>query len=133
MRAFDILRSLDWLAARPDVDPASIRAMARDVAGVWLLMAAALDSRLTRIWIDRTPHSLRAALERPLHENLHAAVIPGFCLKWDLDNLRQAISPRNVLWTDPTDWMEKVVPIAGDFRYRGFDEGDERILDEWMH
>jgi len=28
--------------------------------------------------------------------------------------------------------MGKVVPIAGDFRYRGFEEGDERMVDEWM-
>ena len=132
MRAFDILRGLDLLAARPDVDTASIRAVGRDVAGVWLLMAAALDSRLSRIWIERTPYSLRAALEQPLHKNLHAAVIPGFCLKWDLNDLRRAIAPRSVSWTDPTDWMGKVVPIAGDFRYRGFDEGDERMVIEWM-
>jgi len=132
MRALDILRSLDWLAARPDVDPKSIHAVARGVAGVWLLMAAAMDSRLTRIWIDRTPYSLRSALEQPLHKNLHAAVIPGFCLRWDLDELRQAIAPRHVFWTDPTDWMDKVVPLAGDFRYRGFEEEDEQILNEWV-
>jgi dienelactone hydrolase len=132
MRAFDILRGVDVLAARPDVDAATIRAVARDVAGVWLLMAAALDSRLSRVWIDRTPHSLLAALERPLHKNLHAAVIPGFCLKWDLGDLRKAIAPRSVLWTDPTDWLGNVVPLAGDYRYRGFEEGDGRIMDDWM-
>ena len=88
-----IERGLDWLAGRSDVDAASIRAAARGVAGVWLLMAAAVDNRLTRLWVDGTPYSLRAALERPLHKNLHAAVIPGFCLRWDLDDLRQAIMP----------------------------------------
>ena len=132
MRAFDILRGLDWLAGRSDVDAASIRAAARGVAGVWLLMAAAVDNRLTRLWVDGTPYSLRAALERPLHKNLHAAVIPGFCLRWDLDDLRQAISPRKVLWTDPSDWMDTVMPMTGQFLFRGFEEGDERILDEWM-
>ena len=133
MRAFDILRGVDLLAARTDVDPASIRGMAREVAGVWLLMAAARESRLAHIWVDRTPHSLRLALEGPLHKNLHAALIPGFCLKWDLDDLRKAAAPRTVFWTDPTDWMEKVVSISGDFRYRGFEEGNERILEQWLH
>jgi len=132
MRASDILCGVDWLASRPDVDPASIRAVARGVAGVWLLMAAVVDSRLSRLWIDRTPYSLRAALEGPLHKNLHAAVIPGFCLKWDLDDLRKAVAPRSVFWTDPTDWTDNVLPIAGDFRYRGFEEGDELIVKEWM-
>jgi hypothetical protein len=131
MRAYDILRGVDVLAARPDVDPATIRAVARDVAGVWLLMAAAVDQRLSRVWIDRTPYSLRKALEGPIHKNLHAAIIPGFCLEWDIDDVRRLVAPRHVVWTDPTDWMENVVPIAGEFRYRGFGEGDERIVDEW--
>ena len=132
MRAFDILRGVDLLSARPDVDPTSIRGFARDVAGVWLLMAAAVDQRLSRVWIDRTPYSLRRALEGPIHKNLHAAILPGFCLKWDLDDVRKLIAPRSVIWTDPTDWMENVVPIAGEFRYRGFEEGDERIVEEWL-
>ncbi len=132
MRAFDILRGVDWLAARSDVNAASIRGVARNVSGVWLLLAAAVDDRLNRLWIDRTPPSLRAALERPLHKNLHAAIIPGFCLKWDLSDLRRVIAPRSVLWTDPTDWMENLAPLDGEFRYRSFEEGDEKLLQEWM-
>src|SRR5262249_30815805 len=62
MRAHDILRAVDLLAARPDVDAGSIRAAARGVKGIWLLLAAAADTRIAKIWLDRTPHSLRAAL-----------------------------------------------------------------------
>ncbi|HXG34324.1 MAG TPA: acetylxylan esterase [Bryobacteraceae bacterium] len=128
MRAYDIRRGVEFLAARLDVDPVAIRGVARGEAGVWLLMAAALDQRLVRIWLDRTPHSLRAALEQPLHRNLHAAVMPGFCLRWDLADLVKAIEPRQVIWTDPTDWMGRVVPAGDRFRYRGFEEPDEPLL-----
>jgi dienelactone hydrolase len=128
MRAYDIRRGVEFLAARLDVDPVAIRAVARGEAGVWLLMAAAVDQRLVRIWLDRTPHSLRAALEQPLHRNLHAAVMPGFCLRWDLADLVKAIEPRQVIWTDPTDWMGRVVPAGDRFRYRGFEEPDEPLL-----
>ena len=62
MRAHDILRGIDLLAARSDVDSASIRAAARGVKGIWLLLAAAVDARISKIWLDRTPYSLRAAL-----------------------------------------------------------------------
>jgi hypothetical protein len=128
MRAYDIRRGVEFLAARLDVDPVAIRAVARGEAGVWLLMAAALDQRLTRIWLDRTPHSLCAALEQPLHRNLHAVLMPGFCLRWDLADLVKAIEPRQVIWTDPTDWMGRVVPAGDRFRYRGFEEPDEPLL-----
>ena len=68
MRAHDLLVAVDVLAARPDVDASSIRGYARGVKGVWLLLAAAVDQRLGRIWLDRTPWSIAAALEDPLTE-----------------------------------------------------------------
>ena len=132
MRAYDIRRGIDLLTSRPDVDTTAIRAVARGEAGVWLLLAAAADTRIQRIWLDRTPYSLRAALDEPLNRNLHAAIIPGFCLRWDLANLVTAMQSRTVLWTDPTNWMGAVVPVEGDYRYRGFSVGDAPYLEELM-
>jgi dienelactone hydrolase len=132
MRAFDIRRGVEWLASRPEVDANSIRAAARAEAGVWLLLAAAGDERLQRIWIDKTPHSLCATLDTPLNRNLHAAIIPGFCLQWDLADLVRAMGKRTVLWTDPTNWLGNIVPLGGEFRYRGFGEADSRFLEELL-
>ena len=53
MRVHDILRGIDLLRARADVDPNRIAAVAGDVAGVWLLMAAALEPAISRVWLDR--------------------------------------------------------------------------------
>ena len=87
MRAHDILAGVRILAARDDVDPAQIRAEASGVAGVWLLMAAALDPSIAAVSVSNTPYSLQAPFESPLTRNLHAAVIPGFALHWDLADL----------------------------------------------
>jgi hypothetical protein len=132
MRAFDIQRGVDVLVSRPDVDAGSVRAAARNVSGVWLLMAASTDARIGRIWLDHTPYSLRTALEVPLARDLHDAVIPGFALHWDLEDLVKAMTPRPVLWSDPTDWMHMVVPHLSGFLYRTFDEPDDRFLNELM-
>jgi hypothetical protein len=132
MRTFDIQRGVDVLVSRPDVDAGSVRAAARNVSGVWLLMAASTDLRIGRIWLDHTPYSLRTALEVPLTRDLHDAVIPGFALHWDLEDLVKAMAPRPVLWSDPTDWMHKVVPHLSGFLYRTFDEPDDRFLSELM-
>jgi hypothetical protein len=118
MRAHDIWRGIDMLAARGDVDPSSIRAVARGVKGVWLLLAAAVDTRVRKIWLDRTPYSLRAALGNEMNTNLFDAVIPGFALHWDLEDLINAMGDRPVLWTDPTNWMERPVFLGAPFRYR---------------
>ena len=118
MRAHDILRGVDLLAARPDVDAGSIRAAARGLGGIWLLLAAAADSRIGKIWIDRTPYSLRTALNHSMAADLWDAVIPGFALHWDLNNLVKAMGKRQVMWTDPTNWLRRVVALGGSYQYR---------------
>jgi cephalosporin-C deacetylase-like acetyl esterase len=138
MRAHDIIRGIDILAARPDVDPSSIRAIARGVKGVWLLLAAAADKRIAKIWLDRTPASLRSALEQPMNTSLFDAVIPGFALHWDLEDLVRAMGNRPVLWTDPTNWMSRPVALGAPFRYRYIlgdttdllDQQDSDFIDE---
>lgn len=118
MRAHDILRGVDLLAARPDVDSDSIRATARGVRGVWVLLAAASDPRIEKVWLDRTPYSLREALEEPMSRDLWDAAIPGFALHWDLNDLVKAMGSRPVLWTDPVNWMGRVVALGPPFQYR---------------
>jgi cephalosporin-C deacetylase-like acetyl esterase len=118
MRAHDILRGVDLLSARSDVDPASIHASARRVKGIWLLLAAAADPRIGKVWLDRTPYSLRAALHNTLNTELFDAVIPGFALHWDLDDLTKAMGNRPVMWTDPANWMNRVINLPGPYQYR---------------
>ncbi|HEX5410768.1 MAG TPA: acetylxylan esterase [Terriglobia bacterium] len=118
MRAHDILSGVDLLAARSDVNPDSIRAAARGVSGIWLLLAAAVDPRINKIWIDRTPSSLRAALDHSMAADLWDAVIPGFILHWDLADLVKAMGKRQVMWTDPTNWLRRVVALGPAYQYR---------------
>jgi hypothetical protein len=118
LRARDILRGVDALCARDDVDKNSIRAVGQGVRGIWLLLAAAADPRIRKLWLDKTPYSLVESLHNTLNTNLYDAMIHGFALHWDLDDLRKAMGNRPVLWTDPTNWMGRVVARAGDFNYR---------------
>jgi cephalosporin-C deacetylase-like acetyl esterase len=117
-RAHDILRGVDLLCAHPDVDANSIRAAGQGVKGVWLLLAAAADPRIRKIWLDKTPYSLVEALQNTLNTNLSDAVIPGFVLHWDLEDLVKAMGDRPVLWTDPANWMGRVVSRGPRFQYR---------------
>ncbi len=133
MRAGDIMSGVSLLAGRADVDAAKIHAVAQGTAGVWLLMAAALDKRIASLWLDRTPYSVRAALESPVHRNLHDAVIPGFALHWDLTDIVKAIEPRRVLWTDPVDWNGTVAPQQAGFIYRTFEDANDRYLRQLLN
>ena len=132
LRARDILRGIDVLAARDDVDPQSIRAVGQGVAGIWLLLAAAHDPRVGHVWLDRTPYSMRLALDSPMNTRLHDAVIPEFVLHWDLEDLVKALGNRRLLWSDPTNWMNRVVPVGDKYRYRYLEEPDDGLIQEFL-
>jgi hypothetical protein len=132
MRAHELLVAVDMLTARPDVDARSIRGYARGIKGVWLLLAAAVDQRLGKIWLDRTPWSIAAGLEAPLTNQLFDAMIPRFALHWELHDLVEAIGGARVLWTDPTNWMNRVVPLGAPYRYRYVGEGDAPLIEEFL-
>jgi hypothetical protein len=114
-RAADILRGMDDLAKRGHK---TARAFARGSAGVWLLMAAAVDPRIEAVWVHETPVSLREAIRAPLHRQLHEISLPGFAARFDLEDVRAAIAPREVLWTDPVNPMRRVAKYAGNYKYR---------------
>ncbi len=132
MRAHDLLVAVDVLAARPDTNATSIRGYARGVKGMWLLLAAAVDQRLVKIWLDRTPWSIATALTDPLTNHLFDAMIPRFALHWDFQDLVDAIGQRRVLWTDPTNWMNRVMPLGSPYRYRYVGEGDAPSIEEFL-
>ncbi|MCW5977482.1 MAG: acetylxylan esterase [Bryobacteraceae bacterium] len=132
MRAHDILRGVDLLAARPDVDPAAIRAYARGVKGFWLMLAAAMDSRLARLWLDRTPHTLRSSFEAPLTNHLFDVMIWSFARHWDFPDLLKAMEGRPVLWSDPANWMNQVVDAGPSFRYRYVSEAVDCYVEEFL-
>jgi hypothetical protein len=141
MRAYDILCGVDLLRHRPDVDPNAIRGVARGVAGIWLLLAAAADSHLAAIWLDKTPASLRSALDNSMAVDLPDAVIPEFALHWDLQDLVKVIEPRQVFWTDPTNWMQHVIALGPTYHYRyvagdltdEIDEQDDEYIREFLN
>jgi hypothetical protein len=100
-----------------------------------------VDTRIGKVWVDRTPYSLRIALEHSMNTELFDAVIPGFALHWDLNDLAKAMENRPVLWTDPTNWMGHAVPIGPTFRYRTIigdetdlhDEQDNAFIKDFVH
>jgi cephalosporin-C deacetylase-like acetyl esterase len=115
--ASEIAAVVGELLKRDDVDRSRIVVRASGVDGVAALLAAAVNPQIASLVLSRTPHSVRAAIDSPLHTNLHDAVIPGFAVRWDLADLRALLRPRLVEWRDPTDWMGNVVRIEGDFKY----------------
>src|SRR6478672_10545901 len=63
--AAEINAAVAELARRTDVDTSRIAARASGVAGIALLMAAAVNPQIASVSLDHTPHSVRAAIDAP--------------------------------------------------------------------
>jgi cephalosporin-C deacetylase-like acetyl esterase len=94
IRVDDIIRAVNSLAARPDVDASSITAFGKGAMGVALLHAAALDRRITRVVVEDAPTSFREIVDHPLHRNAPEIVIPGVLRHYDIPDLVKAIGTR---------------------------------------
>jgi hypothetical protein len=103
MRADDIIRAVDWLAARGDVDGARISAYGSGPHRVAHHHAAALDRRIGRVFVENALASYRLAVERPLHRNLPEVALPGVLMRYDLGDLLLALSPRPVFVINPSN------------------------------
>jgi len=103
MRVEDIIRSVDYLVSRSDVDRSKIIGVAQGVGGVPMLHAAVLDDRISQVIVQDTLAAFRLAVEHPLHRGIYDVGIPGVLNKYDLDELLAALAPRGVTVIRPVD------------------------------
>ena len=97
MRVDDLIRAVDWLSARPDVDTSAITVYGKGAAGVAALHAAALDKRIARVVIEDVPDSFRNVIDQPLYRNAAEMLVPGVLRYYDIPGLMKAIAPRRVV------------------------------------
>jgi hypothetical protein len=127
MRAEDVIRAVDYLASRPDVDQAAITALGQGPLGVPSLHAAVIDSRISRLVLQQTLQSYRLAIDHPIDREIYDVLVPGVLKKYDLPDLVAAMRPRPVVLLNPVDQVGNPLPAAG--RYRA----PEEPLHEFLH
>lgn len=102
----DLALGLDWLAARPDVDPARIAAMGFSMGATLSFWLAALDPRVAAVAHLCAFASLRDLVATGAHD-LHGPymTVPGLLKSWDTGTIAGLIAPRPQLiavgLTDP--------------------------------
>lgn len=97
LRMDDVLLATDYLASRPDVDPARISAVASGHLGLVLLHAAILDQRLGHVTVDHVLTSYRSLIDSPLPIGAPEDILSGVLLHYDIPDLVQALSSRLTL------------------------------------
>jgi hypothetical protein len=94
LRSDDVIRAVDYLADRADVDPARISAAASGHMGLVLLHAGVLDRRTRHIEVDHVLTSYRSLIDAPLPTGVPEDIIPGVLLHYDIPDLVRALGDR---------------------------------------
>ncbi len=120
MRAADIVRAVDLLAADPRVDAGRIYGLGRDAGAVPLLHAAVFDPRIQKLALEGLLLSYESVASHRVHRGVFENVVPGVLRHYDLPDLVAALAPRPVAIANVVDPLGQRVPLAEAARlYRG--------------
>jgi cephalosporin-C deacetylase-like acetyl esterase len=93
-RVWDVLRCVDYLTTRPDVEASHIHIVGESSEGLSALMAAALDDRLRSVLLRRTNVDLRSIVESEDYQLRMPWFIYGILKEFDLPDLVASLAPR---------------------------------------
>lgn len=112
MRAEDILRGLDLLAGRHDVDGDEIYGVGVGAATIPLLHAAVLDPRLKKVVLENGLVSYESVVTHKIQRGIIENVVLGVLKSYDLPDLVAAIAPRPTWIVDARDGLGYRVSAA---------------------
>ena len=112
MRALDILRGVDVLTLRKEVDPNQVYGYGKDEGALPLLYASVLDGRIRRIVLDGMLVSYESVVNSRVHRRILEGVAPGMLKSYDLQDLVAAIAPRDVWIVNGTDPLGHELPAT---------------------
>jgi len=109
MRVQDVVRSVDYVLSRPDVDQRGVWLIGKGMGALWALLAAALDTRILAAVCEQGLLSYRhlTAADRYLHGA--DIFIPGVLKHFDLPQVAAAVADRPLVLLAPVDAMKNPV------------------------
>jgi hypothetical protein len=106
MRVQDVVRSVDYALSRADVDRSGVRAIGRGMGALWVLFAAALDSRIKAAVCDGGLLSYRTLTETDRYLHGASIFILDVLLHFDLPQIAALIADRRLTVLGPVDAMK---------------------------
>jgi dienelactone hydrolase len=106
----DMMRGLDYLASRPEVDGTRLGCIGHSLGGQQTLFLAALDERVQVAVSSCGFSSMRSVLREGINHNL-GAYVPGWLEHGDVGELLAAVAPRAFLALNGA--ADRIFPIDG--------------------
>jgi dienelactone hydrolase len=111
MRTRDVLRALDYLETRSEIDRNRIAAIGHGSAGLLVLHAAALDERIRSVASLGALVSYAAVVENEIYAHRPSLFPPQGLSKYDLPELAALIAPRPLLLLNAVDHVHGRVEL----------------------
>jgi cephalosporin-C deacetylase-like acetyl esterase len=112
MRVLDVVRSIDYVSSRSDVDPAGVHLIGIGTGALWSLYAAALDARVKALVVHGGLLSYRAltSVDRYLTES--SVFVRDVLTRFDLPQVAAAVAERPLSIIAPRGPMNQEVEIS---------------------
>jgi cephalosporin-C deacetylase-like acetyl esterase len=94
VRIDEVVRAVDYLVGRSDVDRNQISAIASGHMGIVLLHAAVIDPRIGSVFVEHTLESYRSLLDEAMPAGITEDILPGVLTHYDIPNLKRALGSR---------------------------------------
>ncbi len=111
-QVWDVLRCLDYLESRKDVNVQRLAVSGNGICGLPCLMAAGLDSRVHALLLNDTIATLASVVESKSYELPVSAVAFGILQKFDLPDLCASLVPRAVWMVNMKGPQQEPMPLA---------------------
>jgi cephalosporin-C deacetylase-like acetyl esterase len=112
MRVQDVLRSVDYVLSRPDVDKRGVQAIGKGAGALWVLYAAALDERIRSVVAERGLLSYSTLMKTDRYLHSAGVFIRDVLKNFDLPHVVAAIADRGVTLLAPVDAMKRTADAA---------------------
>jgi hypothetical protein len=111
MRVQDVIRSIDYVASRPEDNLQGLRVIGKGSGGLCALYAAVLDSRVRVLVCQESLVSYRALTGVDRYRYGAEIFVPKVLLQFDLPGVAAAMAPRNLMLISPLDAMKERLPL----------------------
>src|SRR6185437_11971996 len=111
MRAQDITRGIDLLAARSDVDASNIFGFGKDAGAVPMLYAAVVDDRIGRVALEGMLESYDWVIQHRIHRQIFEQIVPSALKYFDLPDLVGALATRPVWIVNAVNGLGHPAPL----------------------
>ena len=106
MQLQDVIKGIDYLFTREDLDIDQIGCIGWGVGGLLALYAGAIDERLEQVAIIEALYSYKSLLDSPVYKYNFSTFIPDVIRRFDLCDVAALVAPRTLMLINPVDAMK---------------------------